>query len=175
MAVLEGNELVNVESVTALMSLFGARYKGSYIRTIATGFVGSGNPSYVRKTIISSDGSIITVPNIQKSGSKFTCNWSLNAVVGGLFYMRSSLTVAASGTNSRQNLVITPKTSLNTTTFTPASLTIGNLFGHVTTDETLFETVFRIKDGETFTYKEVYEIYTTIQDATTSFELYRIC
>ena len=89
--------------------------------------------------------------------------------------MRSSVTVNTSGTNSRQNLVITPNTSLNTTTFTPASLTIGNLFGHVATDETQFETVFRIKDGETFIYKEVYDIYTNTQNATTYFELYRIC
>ena len=176
MAALEGNELVNVESVTALMTLFGARYKGSYIRTIANGFVNNGSPSYLRKIIVNSDGSTITVPNIQESGeSKFTCSWSLKAASGGLFYMRSSLTVAKAGSNSRQNLVITPKTSLNTTTFTPANLTISNLFGHVTTDETQFETFFRIKDGETFTYKEVYDIYTSTQNATTYFELYRIC
>lgn len=176
MAALEGNELVNVESVTALMALFGARYKGSYISTVATGIVASGSPSYSKKIIINSDGSTITVPNIQKIRSnKFMCSWSLEAASGGLFYMRSSLTVTKSGTTGNQNLVITPKTSLGTTTFTPASITVDRLFGNVTTDETLFETVFRIKDGETFTYKEVYNVYVGHHEATTFFELYRIC
>lgn len=176
MATLEGNELVNVESVTALMSLFGAKYMGSYIKTSASGFVRDGNPSYESKIIVSSDGSTINVPNISDSGSSiYTCNFSLTSETDGLFFMRSSYTVSESGTNSKQKLTVTPKTSMNTTKFTPTSFSISSLFGHVTTDETIFETMFRLKAGETFSYKEAYDIYTNTQVAQTYFELYRIC
>lgn len=176
MATLEGSELVNVESVTALMSLFGAKYMGSYIKTSASGFVRRGNASYKSKIIVSSDGSTINVPNISDDGdSTFTCSFSLTSKSDGLFFMRSSYTVTTEGSNSNQKLTITPKTSLNTTKFTPTSFSISSLFGHVTTDETMFETMFRLKAGETFSYKEVYDIYTTTQVAQTYFELYRIC
>ena len=176
MATLEGNELVNVESVTALMSLFGARYMGSYIKTTANGLIRRGSPAYSRKIIVSADGSTINVPNISDNGdSLFTCSFSLTSKSDGLFFMRSSCTVTTAGTNYNQKLTITPKTSLNTTKFAPTSFSISNLFGHVTTNETMFETMFRLKAGETFSYKEVYEIYTTTHVAATYFELYRIC
>lgn len=176
MATLEGNELVNVESVTALMALFGAKYMGTYISTSAFGFVANGNPSYTKKIVIASDGSTVNIPNISEGAQDiFTCSWSLTADKGGLFFMRSSYSVLTTSSHSSQKITITPKTSLNTTTFTPANFIVSNPFSVAQTDTTLFETMFRLKDGETFSYKEAYDLYTTGQSVQTYFELYRLC
>lgn len=86
MAALEGNELVDVESVTALMTLFGAKYRASYF----SGQVTSGH-SITQQTptseYLSSDG---TTFSLNQTGGRATdkiTTFSLTAGEDSLWYV----------------------------------------------------------------------------------------
>lgn len=117
MAALEGNELVNIESVTALMSLFGAKYRASYF----SGHVISGT-NIVQQTptseYLSSDGTTFSLNQTGGRSTNKITTFSLTVGEDSLWYvdlwgdssdsgntLRNDYTVSVSDSS----LVLSPK------------------------------------------------------------------
>ena len=117
MAALEGNELVNVESITALMTLFGANFYGAvYTGTIITGF-GSQKftPRYSSSTF---DGSSFSLT--QTSGSYHVSKFVVTAGEDSLW--KISFSGRTNGTSGQYLYDVTVSSSDNTLKFSPANI-----------------------------------------------------
>ena len=168
MAALEGNELVNVESVTALMALFGARYRASYF----SGQVVSGRNITTQtptSEYLSSDG---TTFSLKQTGGRDTdkiTTFSFTAGEDSLWYvdlwgnssdsdnsLRNDYTVSVSDSS----LVLSPKAR-------NVDLT--------TTGKNYFVSYLRLKKGVSFNVRCDANGPMNATDGILRFNVFRIC
>lgn len=171
MATLEGNELVNVESVTALMALFGAKYYGAFYEgTILTEYGGAKRtPTYRSSTY---DGSTFSLT--QTSGSLQTTKFVVTAGEDSLWQI--SFGGATNTNNKSYSYDVTVSSSDNTLKFSPAN--IEGSFPTGSSTQVNYREVFslyvRIKKGQSVTISNTDGTIAHIQGKL-KFEATRIC
>ena len=171
MATLEGNELVNVESVTALMSLFGANFYGAfYTGNIYTGYgEGKHTPEYMSSTF---DGSSFSLT--QTTGGRQVSKFVVTAGEDSLWQISFSGLTETINKNYSYN--VTVSSSDRTLKFSPSN--IEGTFPVGSTSYVNYSTVLslyvRIKKGQSVTISNTDGSTADIQ-GNLKFEATRIC
>ena len=147
MATLEGNELVNVESVTALMSLFGAKYRASYFSgSVLTGHnINKQTPTFEQ---LSSDGTTFSFKQTGSSDADKITNFSFVAGEDSLWYVDLSGNSYKSGDNLRNEYTISVSDS--SLVLSPTARTIDFSSDTLVSYLTLY---LRLKKGVSFSVR----------------------
>lgn len=169
MAVLEGNELVNVESVTALMALFGAKYyTSSFYGYIMSGtWISRDTATY---EYLSGDGTTFSLTQTGNDNQDKTTKFVVTFGEDSLWNLTLGMSVNTQGANfenkykislSDNSLVFSPSTRERTTTST--------------TREDYFDAYLRVKKGTKLTVSSVGLTRSTSQWGYLFFNASRVC
>lgn len=174
MATLEGNELVNVESVTALMSLFGAKYCASSFEgtSIANYNISSSDSNHPTNTVfISRDGSTCSFKKTGSSNAYKTTTLTFVSGEDALFYVFFGLGFNdTSGVGSSGNVTIS--ISQNTTVVSPSSTSYSN---KIDGSLTFLDGYVRLRKGEQLKIVSKQQNGARDQLITTTAKVSRIC
>lgn len=174
MAALEGNELVNVESVTALMALFGAKYRASSFEgtSVASYYISSSEQDHPSNTVlVSRDGSTASLKKTGGPNSYKTTTLTFVSGEDALFYVFFGLGFDdTSGVGSSGNVTIS--ISQNTTVVSPSSIRYSNILRG---DKTFLDGYVRLKEGEQLKIVSKQQSGAIDQIITTTAKVIRIC
>lgn len=145
MATLEGNELVNVESVTALMSLFGAKYCASFF----DGYVLSGRSENRQTPIykyLSSDGTKFSLTQTGSAGDFKNNKFSITFGEDSLWHVTFGIRRFSNDDNFEGEYTISM--SDGSLVLQPSKNTIEGALDRVIN---YFDAYIRVKKGTKFT------------------------
>lgn len=169
MATLEGNELVNAESITALMALFGAKYyTSSFYGYIMSGtWISRGTATY---DYLSGDGTTFSLTQTGDDSQNKTTKFVVTFGEDSLWHLTLGMSVNKQGASfdneykislSDNSLVFSPSTRERSTTST--------------TREDYFDAYLRVKKGTKLTVNSVGLTRSALEYGYLFFNASRVC